>query len=93
MRNHDTSLQDQSPLADAGDALRKAQHAVSSLQSHPNHMGLQQAANALAHTEKAISAAQGDENKPAVKELLMTCSETHDAFVEVAEYLSTNSES
>lgn len=89
MRNHDTSLQAQNPVADAGDALAQAEHAVAALQSHPNEIQAQQAASALAQAEHAILSATGDDNEQAVADLLAGCSQAHESFAQAVDQLQS----
>lgn len=84
MRNHDTSLQAQSPVADAGDALAQAEHAVSTLLSHPSATQAKQALASLAQAEHAVVSAQASADEATVGQLLSDCSAVHDTFKKAA---------
>jgi len=85
-RNHDPSVQMQSPIADAGAALRQAEHAVAQYRAHPGSEQAQQAEAALQQTERAILTAESSSDNPlAVSELIASCSAIHDRFVQSTE--------
>lgn len=69
MTHEPTSLQKQSPLSEAQDAVEKARHAAAQAQSRPTPTMLHQAEQALAKAERAVAQAAGDDNKAALAQL------------------------
>jgi hypothetical protein len=69
MANEPTSLQKQSPLSEAQDAVEKARHAVAQAQSHPSDTLLGQAERALQKAERALTQADGNDNHMALRQL------------------------
>jgi hypothetical protein len=60
MKNKETSMQEQSPLADAQNSVDAAENAVSQAQSHPSSTMIQQAENSLATAGRAVSGVQSE---------------------------------
>jgi hypothetical protein len=66
LATRDSSLQEQSPLAQAQNSADKAHHAVTQAQSHPNTELIQQAEHAIAKAERSIEQADAMDNKEAL---------------------------
>lgn len=60
MKNKETSLQKQSPLADAQNSVDAAENAVNQAESHPSSTMIRQAENALATAGRAVSGVLGE---------------------------------
>lgn len=69
MADHHSSLNNQTPFADADNAVEKAENAVKQVLSHKTHSTIAQANNALSHAENAVHAAQSLDDPIAVERL------------------------
>lgn len=68
MVNQNSSMQSQSPLADAQDSVNTARRAVDEALSHPSSTSMEQADNALAKAWRSVRAAEGNDNRLAVED-------------------------
>ncbi|GAB6926437.1 hypothetical protein JCM10914A_04200 [Paenibacillus sp. JCM 10914] len=67
MNSHDSSLHSNNPSNSALDSIEKLHRAVSSAMSHPSDELVQQAENALSHTENAVGQLMEHGNPNAVE--------------------------
>ncbi len=68
MPDHRSSLQAQSPLADAQNSVEKAGRAANQASANPSRETFMQAENALSHATRAVSQAD-DENGQALQQV------------------------
>ncbi|MGF7045825.1 hypothetical protein J2T13_000285 [Paenibacillus sp. DS2015] len=64
------SMQTNTPVSQANNAVGRLHHAVSQALSHPTEDLVKQAENSLAHTEQALKQAQGSSNVELAEEML-----------------------